>query len=337
MPAGEYPGTSDDAGRSAPAEKIADLSMRTRVALLLVIALVVIALCALVPVPSATTWGTLSVVCVAGGFRLSSRHAVLAPVAAAIVVVIGLLASTTIGTAVAMVACYGAATVVSQRWRLLPIAAAIGSLMSLATVSPPPHLSGRECLFIGLSVLIPGLLVAIAARLLFGSGGGATIDPTSWRGIGWSLLVAVPPLAGLTWLMVGQLPGPSAWWALLTFFVVLVPTAGLSFRKIGDRVVGTLIGGLATAIMTLVLPYPWLMTLLCLVTLTFTIVMNMTGRYLLYSLFLTMTIMFAAHETASSTLMLDALRVGATVLGALVAALTVWLISNLTGPASRSS
>lgn len=306
------------------------MTPQVRAALLLCFVFVVIAACVVIPVPSATTWGTLSVVTVVGGFRLSSRHAIFAPVAAALLVVLGLLASQRVATAVLLITCYGAATAISQRWRLLPIAAAIGSLIALATVSPPPLTSGTDIALIAVNVLVPGLLVAIAARLLVGVGGGDGVPPMSWWGIRRSVVVIVPILFLLSIVLIALVPSARAWWALLTFFVVLVPTAGLTYRKIGARVGGTLIGGVATAVAVVVLPSVWVTSALCFVTLVLTVYMNLTNRYLLYSLFLTMTIMFAAHDTTESTLALDSLRVGATVLGALVAALVVWLIENLT-------
>ncbi|AJT42231.1 FUSC family protein [Psychromicrobium lacuslunae] len=134
-------------------------------------------------------------------------------------------------------------------------------------------------------------------------------------GVALAVLLGSATLAISLWL-----PGPNAGWILLTILVVARPGFAETKQRIITRSLGTVSGGLAAAILAVLLPFPAVLTTAGLLALFATILLQLkNSNYAVYAFALTAAVVLLSSGNGS-VLEVDIQRVLFTVIGALLTA-----------------
>ncbi|MDZ7732278.1 MAG: FUSC family protein [Acidimicrobiia bacterium] len=117
--------------------------------------------------------------------------------------------------------------------------------------------------------------------------------------------------AGVGNAVVAAIDLPHGAWVNLTLFIVAMPSVHDTVRKIVERAGGTVVGGALAVAIAQLLPWPdvWLVLALLLVP----PMLITTSRYWLYTVLLTMVIVFSESPTADALVETDLYRVLLTV------------------------
>jgi uncharacterized membrane protein YccC len=114
------------------------------------------------------------------------------------------------------------------------------------------------------------------------------------------------------------------YWMTLTVIIILQPYTSATFLKGVQRVIGTILGGVVAAVLVLTIHNQALMLTLVFVGAAVTVAF-LRVNYALYSLFLTPTFILLAELNAVDR-HLVAIRIGNTLIGALIAYAAAWLL-----------
>lgn len=124
-------------------------------------------------------------------------------------------------------------------------------------------------------------------------------------------------------------------WVLLTILVVARPTFTETRRRLVLRSLGTLAGGALAAVLVLIIPLSWVLTVLGILSLVIAILLQLKkANYGLYASALTATVVLL-NSHGGSRLVVDVERVGFTIVGAIVAAAVLVLLQLLLARRSR--
>lgn len=179
----------------------------------------------------------------------------------------------------------------------------------------------------GLVVLGCGWAIGAVATVLR----GVRLPPAdrSTPTLPYGMLLAV--LCGLFTLVCALwFPGTNAWWAVMTVAVILQPSHGETRTKLRGRIVGTVLGGTAAALIVLILPGPLAGVLLGVAASLASVVLLLSGAaYWRYSVAVTMSVILLTFER-SEVIAGDLQRITVTVVAAAVTAAAVWLAARLT-------
>lgn len=195
----------------------------------------------------------------------------------------------------------------------------------LALVAPPaitpwgiaaedPMTAGRVLAAAGLVALGGVWTAAVVTVLLRGLRLPAPHRETA-QASRWYAAVLVPLMALTTFVSMRWFAHTHAWWVLLTILVVLHPRFEHIRSHATGRVLGTLAGGLAAALLVSVVHEPRVLTVIGVLCGLAAAWANLARPYSQYSALLTLTIILLTGGT-STALVTDAERVGLTLLGA---------------------
>ena len=144
---------------------------------------------------------------------------------------------------------------------------------------------------------------------------------------GWRCAVA----AGATYLLVHWLKMPFGYWATMATMLIMQPSISDSWLRSMDRAGGSVVGGLLTVVLTVVLAYfvqsQWVLVLLVFPMVLATLATRSVS-YGLYATFLTPTFALVADISAggSDELSNAFMRMGNNVIGAIVALLATYFL-----------
>lgn len=259
------------------------------------------------------------------GGLVRPRDAWLAPIAAAGAVLVAVLLSPWPAAGAAWMALVGLGVAASAPTGRMSVAAAAAVPTALALVAPPTlenvvpgaGLALRAGATSGL-VLAGGLWGAVVVtalrRHLPLPGRTPSADGTS---VDVRLMAALlcPLVALATFVTMRWFPGTHAWWLTLTILVVLRPTHELTRTRALARTAGTIVGGTAAALVSIVAPWPQLLLVLGVLVGIAAAVVAVTGPYSRYAALLTVAIVLMTGEVGSA-LVTDLTRVVSTLVGA---------------------
>jgi fusaric acid resistance family protein len=187
----------------------------------------------------------------------------------------------------------------------------------------------------------------VAAALIAGAGGLWTIavvaillpalprssfeplerTPAIIYATGLALLLGVCTFVAATWWH-----GTTAGWVLLTILVIARPAYSQTRRRVLERSTGTIAGGVAAALLSVLVPVHVVLTVVGAGALAAAVLLQLKhANYLVYSLSLTSAIVLLNAGTVD-VLAIDVQRVGYTVAGALVTALALTVVQLLFRP-----
>jgi hypothetical protein len=220
------------------------------------------------------------------------------------------------------------------------IASVIVSWPAVLLISGPPTLPTPAWLAgTGGSVVVTALVAGVGG--LWAIGIVATLLPTlprsSFEPV--ALFSAVIYAAGLATLLgvcafvaAEWWHGTNAGWVLLTILVIARPAYSDTRRRVFERSGGTVAGGVAAALLAVLVPVHVVLTIVGGVALTAAILLQLKhGSYLVYSLSLTAAIVLLNAGTGE-VLALDVERVGFTIAGVVVTALALTVVQVLFRP-----
>ncbi|WP_148302272.1 FUSC family protein [Tomitella biformata] len=258
----------------------------------------------------------------------SPRVAVLSAVATAVAVFVGVAVSGSTPLAVLWMAALAVAIVYSSRhgWTsIMCMVAAQAAIVIIygkvfshapAPFNEPHTLAGA--LPVAGFVLGGGLVVALAGAIFLRPFPGELEESLNSRDSWWFGATVIPLTILGTFLCLHFFPGTHAWWLLLTFYVVLIPSVQEAIPRMRGRVLGTLAGATVAAILTFVVADNTVFYILTIMAASGTILLS-DRTYWIYAAFLTATVLFGGFHAANNPLLLDIERIGLTILGALAA------------------
>jgi hypothetical protein len=191
----------------------------------------------------------------------------------------------------------------------------------------------------------PGGSVVVAALITFGGGLGAivivasllpSLPRSSFEPLpGNSAIIYAAGLATLlglcTFVAATWWHGTNAGWVLLTILVIARPTYSDTRRRVLERSIGTVAGGVAAALLSVLLPVQILLTIVGAIALATAVLLQLKhANYLVYSISLTAAIVLLNAGTVD-VLALDVQRVGFTIAGAVVTAIALTVVQLLFG------
>jgi uncharacterized membrane protein YccC len=130
-----------------------------------------------------------------------------------------------------------------------------------------------------------------------------------------SLAVAIAMVAGM------QLPdtGAHGYWIVLTAIVIMKPAFSLTKQRNRDRLMGTLAGCAVTFVLLHLTTQPEILFAALAVALTLCFVFAVVSNYVVFSMFVSITVLLALHALLPDTLNLPIERAIDTVIGSLIA------------------
>ena len=142
------------------------------------------------------------------------------------------------------------------------------------------------------------------------------LDSAAFRyAIRVSLAVAIAMVAGM------QLPdsGAHGYWIVLTAIVIMKPAYSLTKKRNTDRLMGTLGGCALTFALLHITTQPDILLAVLAVALVMCFVFLVTSNYVIYSLFVSVTVLLALHALLPDSINLPTERALDTVIGSLIA------------------
>jgi hypothetical protein len=318
-----------------------------RIAIALPLLFVPAVVLAFTPLAPALVFAFVGVIPAAVGLLHGRRVAVTAAIVTAVVVAVVELANPYPVAAVVVMVLIGIGVGASALRGWQTIAAVICTWPAVLLVGAPLELPG-----FGWFSVSPGAAVVAASVAL--AGGLWTVV------IGFLLLRDLPPsppqpvdrvtatvyaialavALGAT-TIAATLFAASPWgrdsmagWVLLTILVVARPGYTETWHRVVNRALGTLAGGLGAALLALVVPVDWLLTVIGFVALAAAVLMQLKKtNYALYSIALTAAVVLL-NSRGGGVFAVDVERVAFTVIGA---AVTAALVAVLQLTLSRAS
>lgn len=276
---------------------------------------------------------------------LSPRVAVYSAAATAVAVFVGVAVSGSIPLSVLWMTLLAVGIVYASRAGWSSIACMVAAQAAIVIVygkvfshapapfNEPATITGA--LPVAAFTLGGGLVVALAGWIFIRDYPSEPEDKLSPRDSWWFGATVIPLTILATWMCLQLFAGTHAWWLLLTFYVVLLPTTKAAIPRMKGRVLGTLGGAILATLLTFVFDSPTVFYVLAIIAAVGTILLA-DRSYSLYSGFLTATVLFGAFHAANNAVLLNLERIVLTILGALAAAgmllFNEWLRKRLEQP-----
>jgi hypothetical protein len=225
------------------------------------------------------------------------------------------------------------------------IACVIATEAALALINPPHitvegHTLGQSTVTAAIAVsafvLLGGLWVAVAGHIFLTGQTPAEPHKSTPTEARWYASVIVPLTMTGTWVCVNFFPHTSSWWLLLTFFVVLMPTATETRIRIRERLGGTLLGGIIAALLTVLFPSAGVLHVLAILGAALTIATFASGKRWLFAAYLTGTVILSSYTETHDTLLLDLQRISLTIVGGALALIALTLTDRLSALRNRA-
>lgn len=216
---------------------------------------------------------------------------------------------------------------------LHPVGAATISLAAYVMVDPSSAVAALDQ---RLPLGAPAVLIAVG--ILLGCGWALLVVRVVLRDVRlpakrdaatlpYGVLLAV--LCGLfTLICVLWFPGTNAWWAVLTVAVILQPSHGQTRTKLYGRILGTVLGGTAAALVVLVLPGTAAVLLGVVASLASVLLLLADADYWKYAVAVTVSVILLTFDS-STVIAGDFQRITVTIVAAAVTAVAVAIASRL--------
>lgn len=194
-------------------------------------------------------------------------------------------------------------------------------MTALALVSEPSaHLDGNVSAAVSMLavpgfVLLGGLWVTFIGWVMLRDLPNTRIVPPSRAAIRrfaltLSVLIGVGTFVAMTWI-----PGGSSWWVLLTIFVIVQPDTQKTRQRLYFRVLGTVLGGAAAAVLVILIDENTIITAIGVVLAMVSGGVYLKAPYWVFACTLTAAVIFL-NFTPSTALYGDAERIVFTLVGA---------------------
>jgi hypothetical protein len=217
------------------------------------------------------------------------------------------------------------------------VASVIASWPAVLLISAPlelPHAAwmggtGGTVMVAALLTCAGGLWTIIAVAALLPSLPQSAFQPLNPKpaiiyAAGLAILLGLCTFVAARWWY-----GTNAGWVLLTILVVARPAYSETRRRVLERSAGTVAGGAAAALLSLLLPIQIVLTIGGAAALAAAVILQLKhANYLIYSLSLTAAIVLLNTGTVD-VLTLDVQRVGFTIAGAVLAAAALTVVQLL--------
>ena len=180
----------------------------------------------------------------------------------------------------------------------------------------------------GLVLVAAGWVCAVVLIVLRGVKLPSTAGPTTLPyGLILAALCGAFTLICLVWFR-----GTNSWWAVMTIAMILQPTHADTAAKINGRMIGTILGGTAAAVLAVLIPGELATALLGLAATLLSVPLLLGGAaYWKYTTVVTVSVILLTFDR--STLILgDVQRILITVGAAAVTAAAVWAASRVVKP-----
>ncbi len=216
---------------------------------------------------------------------------------------------------------------------LHPVGAATISLAAYVMVDPSSAVAAVDA---RLPLVAAAALIAVV--ILLGCAWSLAVVSVVLRGVRlppnrdaatlpYGVLLAV--LCGaFTLICVLWFQGTNAWWAVLTVAVILQPTHGQTRTKLYGRILGTVLGGTAAALVVLVLPDVAAVLLGVVASLASVLLLLAGADYWKYSVAVTVSVILLTFDS-STVIAGDLQRITVTVVAAVATAAAAGLAARL--------
>lgn len=260
--------------------------------------------------------------------RISWRAALTSAALTAVAVFVGVWVSGSVPLSIVWMTVVALAVGLSSRIGWAVIGSMIAAQSAIMVVSghvypdvaapfSDPHTAAAG-LVVAAFTLGGGLLMTIAAAV-FLHGYEQPAEPRLDDGDArWYTATLVVLVFVGTWICRAYFPGTHAWWFLLTVFVVLLPLPEEASHRMHDRAIGTVIGAAVLMVVTAVVGTHQMVFKILAILGVVGVIGTASKSYTINAAFLTVTVLSMASPGAGNAIVLQAERIGLTVLGVLL-------------------
>jgi hypothetical protein len=261
------------------------------------------------------------------------RDAIVATILGSALAIIALAAGSNTVLAVVFMGAVALGVSAALRIGRSAVACAIAAELSILVVTSADHGVPASLFATGGVALASGLVVcAVAVHFFPWSVPAAPALPR--RVVAWFAALVVPITMIATLLCVTVFVGTHSWWLLVTFYIVLMPSAARTHDRVLARVIGTIAGALAAGlIVALAGGTPRLVALVAVLAMTY---FALAGKQVAFAASLTLVIVLAGSTDAGTTVLLGIERIVATIVGGFAALGVVLLVSRQAGANSAT-